>query len=405
MLKPSRAHDTPPHSLYPTQAKSRDLNFGRADVFVYLTYPDVSKCSSQDGPWQNIGHRRLRQFRGSVSTIPSSTPPKPPRATTYHTIHKDLHSSSGLEADQKVIAAHGCYAMTATTALTAQNTTGVTAIHQVPPAFLRQQLDAVFDDMGADVVKTGMLASKETISAVAGALEARFAGPLVIDPVMVATTGAELLPPAALRELRERLLPRATVLTPNIPEARMLLADSGGGEVRLENVDDLVTVAGKLLSLGPEWVVVKGGHVPFNRDYVLAKTEAERQIVVDVLVGKMGQCVRIETGWKDSTSTHGTGCSLACESTRSPKQGGTRWRRFFEVDLVTAAIASNLAKGMEVPGAVRAACRYVEAGIRTAPGFGRGNGPLDHFHSTYTLPFTPWVPRITETLLGLLTRM
>lgn len=222
--------------------------------------------------------------------------------------------------------------MTATTALTAQNTTGVTAIHQVPPAFLRQQLDAVFDDVAPDVVKTGMLASEETIRAVADALEeARFCRHLVVDPVMVATTGAELLPPAALRELRERLLPRATVLTPNIPEAKMLLADAGSGEVRLESVDDLVAVAEKLLALGPEWVLVKGGHVPFNRDYILAKTEGEREIVVDVLVGKQGECVRIETGWKNSTSTHGTGCSLACEFARSSNHKESKKTEFFKL--------------------------------------------------------------------------
>lgn len=204
--------------------------------------------------------------------------------------------------------------MTATTALTAQNTTGVSDIHQVPPAFVRRQMDAVFDDMGVDVVKTGMLASTETICAVASALEGRCYGHLVVDPVMVATTGAELLPRDALRALRARLLPRATVVTPNIPEARLLLADAGYGEqLALESVADLETVARMLLDLGPEWVLVKGGHVPFRRDYALARTEAEREVVVDMLVGKGGKCIRIETGWKESTSTHGTGCSLACE--------------------------------------------------------------------------------------------
>lgn len=231
--------------------------------------------------------------------------------------HPRLPLPSGLEADQKVIAAHGCYAMTATTALTAQNTTGVSDIHQVPPAFVRRQMDAVFDDMGVDVVKTGMLASTETIAVVAAALEGRSFRHLVVDPVMVATTGVALLPREALRELRARLLPRATVVTPNIPEARLLLEDAGhhGAKLPLESVADLETVARTLLlRLGPEWVLVKGGHVPFRRDYARARTEAEREVVVDLLVGKRGdECIRIETGWKDSTSTHGTGCSLACE--------------------------------------------------------------------------------------------
>lgn len=215
--------------------------------------------------------------------------------------------------------------MTATTALTAQNTTGVSAIHAVPPAFVRQQLDAVFDDMGADVIKTGMLASGETIRAVADALEAHCdAGHrLVVDPVMVATTGAELLPSEAVRELRQRLLPRATVLTPNVPEARRLLADaSPGGEdqLRLESVADLEAVAERLLEMGPEWVLVKGGHVPFRRDGALARTPAEREVVVDVLAGRAGERLRIETAWAESRNTHGTGCSLACEFTSSPRR-------------------------------------------------------------------------------------
>lgn len=282
----------------------------------------------------------------------------------------DCSGGAGLEADQKVIAAHGCYAMTATTALTAQNTQGVYDIHPVPPAFLRKQIDACFDDIGVDVVKTGMLASTETITTVAQALEARnFSGSMVVDPVMVATTGAELLPPAALRELQARLLPRATVLTPNIPEARLLLRDSGlpdllPGDGSI-SVADLEAAGQALLSLGPAWVLVKGGHAPLRRgDLSAATTDAEREVVVDVLCGKDG-CVRMETGFQASRNTHGTGCSLA------------------------SAIASNLAKGIPVPQAVKAACRYVQAGIQTAPGLGSGNGPLNHFHSTYTLPFSP----------------
>lgn len=166
-----------------------------------------------------------------------------------------------------------------------------------------------------------MLASTETITAVADALERRdFGGSLVVDPVMVATTGAELLPPEALRELRGRLLPRATVLTPNIPEARLLLADAGlGGALPSDaamgwGAADLEAAGRALLSLGPEWVLVKGGHAPLRRaDYAAAGTDAEREVVVDVLCGK-GGCVRIETDFQTSRNTHGTGCSLACES-------------------------------------------------------------------------------------------
>lgn len=170
-----------------------------------------------------------------------------------------------------------------------------------------------------------MLASTETITAVADALERRdFGGSLVVDPVMVATTGAELLPPEALRELRGRLLPRATVLTPNIPEARLLLADAGlGGALPPDaamgwGAADLEAAGRALLSLGPEWVLVKGGHAPLRRaDYAAAGTDAEREVVVDVLCGK-GGCVRIETDFQTSRNTHGTGCSLACESLSPP---------------------------------------------------------------------------------------
>ncbi|KAF3770281.1 hypothetical protein M406DRAFT_34975 [Cryphonectria parasitica EP155] len=281
----------------------------------------------------------------------------------------DSSGGAGLEADQKVLAAHGVYAMTATTALTAQNTTGVMDIHHVPPTFLRRQIDAVFDDIGADVVKTGMLASAASVSVVAEALECRSGDgrQLVVDPVMVATTGTELLPRQALREMRARLLPLATVLTPNVPEARMLLADAGLEAGRVEGVADLEEVGRRLVGLGPAWVLVKGGHVPLRRrDLRVAVEDAEREVVVDVLVGRGGdEVVRVETPWRDSRHTHGTGCSLA------------------------SAIASGLAKGMSVPDAVRAACRYVEAGIRTAPGLGKGSGPLNHFHSTYALPFAP----------------
>lgn len=173
-----------------------------------------------------------------------------------------------------------------------------------------------------------MLASTETITAVAEALEARaFGGNLVVDPVMVATTGAELLPSEALRELRRGLLPRATVLTPNIPEARLLLADAGLGELLPEplgrGVADLEAAGQALLGLGPEWVLVKGGHAPLRRgDYAAAGTEAEKDVVVDVLCGKEG-CVRIETDFQTSRNTHGTGCSLACEFSSLPSQATT----------------------------------------------------------------------------------
>ncbi|KAI0014047.1 Phosphomethylpyrimidine kinase-domain-containing protein [Xylariaceae sp. FL0662B] len=276
----------------------------------------------------------------------------------------DSSGGAGLEADQKVIAAHGCYAMTATTALTAQNTTGVYGIHHVPPEFVRKQIDAVFDDIRPGVVKTGMLASAATIEIVARALKDHNADNLVLDPVMVATTGAQLLPTKAVTELRELLLPQTFILTPNIPEAQLLLSNGGEKAVDIQHVEDMEIIAQKLLGLGPKWVLVKGGHTPFRKDGTVAKTAEEKELIIDVLLGE-GKVTRIESDYLESRNTHGTGCSLA------------------------SAIASNLARGLGPVEATRAACRYIEAGIKTAPGYGKGSGPLNHFHSTYTLPFAP----------------
>ncbi|KAL2271931.1 hypothetical protein VTJ83DRAFT_1302 [Remersonia thermophila] len=288
----------------------------------------------------------------------------------------DSSGGAGLEADQKVLAAHGVYAMTATTALTAQNTKGVYGIHLVPPEFLRKQIDAVVEDVGVDVVKTGMLASTETIEAIADALVQHKLSAVVIDPVMVATTGARLLAPEALDMLRTRLLPLATVATPNVPEAQLLLGRDDGVQA-VRTAADLETLARDIHQrFGPRWVLVKGGHCPFRRDGTAALADDEKELVVDVLVGGEGQevVVRIETEYFDTRNTHGTGCSLA------------------------SAIAANLAKGMDVPAAVRTGCRYVQAGIKTAPGLGGGNGPLNHFHSVYSMPFAPG--RFIEYLLG-----
>ena len=257
--------------------------------------------------------------------------------------------------------------MTATTALTAQNTKGVYGIHLVPPEFLRQQIDAVIEDVGVDVVKTGpdslpnplthspfpanylltltnlnigMLGSAEAIITIADALTYHKVSTVVIDPVryllplpsqqyflltlpqvMIATTGAQLLPPSTLHLLQTHLLPLATIVTPNVPEALRLLesAEHGGGGAPPRDVrtaDDLEAMARAIRALGPRWVLVKGGHCPFGRDGVVAEGEEGRERVVDVLVGEEGAeevVVRMETGYCRTRHTHGTGCSLACE--------------------------------------------------------------------------------------------
>ncbi|ODA77098.1 hypothetical protein RJ55_07616 [Drechmeria coniospora] len=284
----------------------------------------------------------------------------------------DSSGGAGLEAGQKVLASHGCYAMTATTALTAQNTMGVHALHPIPSSFVECQIEACLNDVGADVVTTGMLAAADTIEAVSRQLKKHKVPILVVDPVMVSTSGSELLPHDAIQGLCRHLFPLTTILTPNIPEARLILdanpppsqtACARNGR-DIESVSDIEIIGRRIQTLGPKWVLVKGGHLPFRRDMRVASTESEMDLVVDVLLGPNGFVLRVESPWQQSTSTHGTGCSLA------------------------AAIASGLANGRDVPTSVLAACRYVEAGIRTAPGLGDGHGPLDHFHSTYTLPFS-----------------
>ncbi|KAH6603588.1 hypothetical protein Trco_008363 [Trichoderma cornu-damae] len=274
----------------------------------------------------------------------------------------DPSGGAGLEADQKVLAAHGCYAMTSTTALTVQNTKGVTGVHVIPAEFVARQIEACLEDVGADVIKTGMLASAETIEVIA-----KLVTKYKVPAVMVSTSGAQLLPHEAIAQLSRHLLPHATVLTPNIPEATLLLAQGGHEVGDIRSVRDVEAVGRKIQELGPKWVLVKGGHMPFRKDLTAAETDEEKEVVVDVLVGPGAEIVRIESPYQDSTSTHGTGCSLA------------------------SAISARLAQGANVPAAVRGACRYIQAGIKTAPQLGSGNGPLDHFHSTYTGYFVEYL--------------
>ncbi|XP_044717645.1 phosphomethylpyrimidine kinase domain-containing protein [Hirsutella rhossiliensis] len=283
----------------------------------------------------------------------------------------DSSGGAGLEAGQKVLAAHGCYAMTATTALTVQNTTGVKGIHVIPSTFVEQQMEACLEDVGADVITTGMLAAADTIEAIARQVVKHKTRALVVDPVMVSSSGAQLLPHEAIRGLSQHLLPLTTVLTPNLPEAKLILAEAGNsGSVpppqgAIESVVDVEALGRQIQAMGPQWVLLKGGHLPFRADMTVASTEAEREVVVDVLLGPDDFVLRLQSPWQESMSTHGTGCSLA------------------------AAISSGLSKGQNVPVAVRAACRYIEAGIRSAPGLGNGCGPLGHFHSIQHLPFSP----------------
>ncbi|TKA70061.1 hypothetical protein B0A55_06240 [Friedmanniomyces simplex] len=276
----------------------------------------------------------------------------------------DSSGGAGLEADQKVIAAHGCYAMTATTALTAQNTQGVYGVHETPPDFVHKQISACVEDIGVDVVKTGMLASAGTVNVVADALRQYSIKLTVVDPVMVATSGAQLLPEDAVKTLCDQLLPNTYIVTPNIPEARLMLEKTGSPPISVQDLDGLKELARAVHELGPKYVLIKGGHLPLTADRKVAGPEDQKSIVANVLYGEnLDEAFELE--YQQSRNTHGTGCTLA------------------------SAIACHLAKGAGVTKAVRSACRYVEAGIKTSANLGKGSGPLNHFHSMQSLPFPP----------------
>jgi hydroxymethylpyrimidine/phosphomethylpyrimidine kinase len=250
----------------------------------------------------------------------------------------DSGGGAGIQADIKAVSALGAYAMTAITALTAQNTLGVHGVFPIPVDFIRQQIHVVLTDIGADCVKTGMLHDAPVIETVAAALEADAPGvPLVVDPVMVAKGGATLLQAAAVRALREVLVPRATLLTPNIPEAEALTGMS------IRSGADAAAAARALLALGAKAVLLKGGHLegPVVRDLLVTPQESRA----------------FENPRIDTRHTHGTGCTLA------------------------SAIAAAIAEGDPLPTAVARAEDYLHEAIRTAPGLGHGHGPVNHLHT------------------------
>jgi hydroxymethylpyrimidine/phosphomethylpyrimidine kinase len=248
----------------------------------------------------------------------------------------DSGGGAGIEADIKTVTALGAYAATAITALTAQNTLGVHGILPVPAAFVRREMAAVLGDIGADCVKTGMLHDAAIVAAVADGLdELAPSVPLVIDPVLVATSGTRLLDEAALGLLKARLIPRATVLTPNLPEAEALL----GRSIAAAEMEE---AARALQALGAGTVVLKGGHVPGG---------TVRDVVAEGAASYVLESPRLET-----RHTHGTGCTLA------------------------SAIAAGIAQGMALRPAIERARRFVQRAIENAPGYGKGKGPLGHAH-------------------------
>jgi len=251
----------------------------------------------------------------------------------------DSGGGAGIQADIKTVTALGGYAATAITALTAQNTLGVFDILSVDPAFVVKQIELVLADIGADAVKTGMLHSSAIIEAVAATLASRATGvPIVVDPVMIAKGGAELLEADARRALVKWLFPLAALITPNALEAEALT----GASVRTP--DDLGRAADRLLTLGPSAVLIKGGHLPGDT-------------VVDLLRTVDGFERRFEGTRMMSRSTHGTGCTLA------------------------SAIATGIGEGLRLEDAVERGHAYVREAIRSAPNIGQGHGPLNHAHT------------------------
>jgi hydroxymethylpyrimidine/phosphomethylpyrimidine kinase len=253
----------------------------------------------------------------------------------------DSGGGAGIQADIKTVTMLDAFAATAVTALTAQNTEGVFGVLPIAPEFIRQQMEVVLDDIGADAVKTGMLHDAGVIETVAAVLAERAPEiPLVVDPVMVAKGGAPLIEPGAIDALKRLLVPRAAVLTPNLPEAEILAGHA------IADLAAMQRTADELLVLGCGAVLLKGGHLAGDTVYDVLVTASRRRV---------WQSARIDT-----RHTHGTGCTLA------------------------SAIAAGLAQGMAIADAVERARDYVQRAIAGAPGFGRGHGPLDHAHPLRT---------------------
>lgn len=254
----------------------------------------------------------------------------------------DSSGGAGIQADLKTFAAFGVYGASVITALTAQNTQGVSGIHQVPADFVTAQMDAVFGDLEVGAVKIGMVAQLATIDAIAAGLARWSPKHVVLDPVMVATSGDRLLAADAVERLRTKLIPRAALITPNLPEAAALLDEPvAAGEAAIEDQGR------RLLALGCDAVLIKGGH-------------GQGAESIDYLVTGRGTLAlsapRIAT-----PNTHGTGCSLS------------------------SAIAAGLAKGEDLEAAVRQAKAWISAAIAAADRFsvGHGHGPIHHFHRFY----------------------
>ncbi len=250
----------------------------------------------------------------------------------------DSSGGAGIQADIKTVTALGGYAATAVTAITVQNTRGVSAVADMTPEFVAAQILTVLDDIGADAIKIGMVHTAGIIGAIAEIIDNEARGiSLVVDPVMAAQGGERLIEDSASEAFRARLLLRAQLITPNIPEAEALTGYT------IRGVDDMVHAAKMLMTGGAPGVLITGGH-------------GTGETITDVLVSERGT-EYLESQRIDTPHTHGTGCTLA------------------------SAIAVSLAQGLDLGAAVRRARSYVYEAIKTAPGYGQGHGPLNHAHT------------------------
>jgi hydroxymethylpyrimidine/phosphomethylpyrimidine kinase len=260
----------------------------------------------------------------------------------------DSGGGAGIQADLKTFSALGCFGMTAITALTAQNTQGVRGIHAVPPEFLKSQLQAVLDDIGVDAVKIGMLHAPEIVRVVAWAIDHYQLRNVVLDPVMVATSGDRLIEETTVQVLREELFPRASLITPNLDEAALLLGRP------LRAVEDLEAAAEELQGQGARAVLLKGGHLP-------------GEAVTDVLAERGEPHMHLRSERIPSRNVHGTGCTLS------------------------SAIAAHLAQGWPLRTAVQQSRGYILEAIRSGAQVqtGQGHGPLCHGHAPQPMARVP----------------
>ncbi|WP_170382242.1 bifunctional hydroxymethylpyrimidine kinase/phosphomethylpyrimidine kinase [Ruegeria atlantica] len=254
----------------------------------------------------------------------------------------DSGGGAGIQADLKAMSALGVYGASVVTAVTAQNTQAVTAVHGIPLDVIAAQIEAVLSDLDVGAIKIGMLATPDIIETVSRALS-EFAGPVVLDPVMIAKSGDALLAQDAVHTLRDILLPRATVLTPNLPEAACLL-----GDAEAETPDQMVKQGLALCDLGAHSVLMKGGH-------------GYGDICHDLLIDASGKVAEFTASRRDTRNTHGTGCTLS------------------------SAIAARLTQGLPLVDAVAQAHGYLQGAIAQADGLqiGRGHGPVHHFHRVW----------------------